>query len=176
MGFAPNRIVCFVRLRATRIAAAIEKSLYGELRRLTGHAEGDLWFALSPDGKKVVSGCWGRQPDYVARVWDVETGKELRRLEGHTNGIICVAWSPDGKRLMSGGYDRTVRLWDAETGKHLKTLEDVYKDWVHFVLFTSDAKKAIVAANEPTIRIWDLEAGKVERRSANIHTRCEGWR
>src|SRR4051812_45050469 len=48
-----------VRLRATAIAAALEKQLYGEVRRFTGHADGHVWFSLSPDGKKMVSGCWG---------------------------------------------------------------------------------------------------------------------
>src|SRR5947207_15883976 len=66
-----------VRLRAASIAAALEKELYGEVRRFTGHAEGFIWFALSPDGKRMISGCWGGQVDYVARVWEVGTGKEL---------------------------------------------------------------------------------------------------
>src|SRR4051794_9486172 len=47
-----------VRLRAVVVAAAIEKKLFGEVRRFSGHTDGVLAFAVSPDGKRVVSTAW----------------------------------------------------------------------------------------------------------------------
>src|SRR3954462_12743040 len=74
-----------VRLRAMVIVAAIEKNLYGEVRRFTGSGDGVIVFAISPDGKRVASGCWKNYTESVVRVWDVETGKELMQLKGHTS-------------------------------------------------------------------------------------------
>src|SRR5262249_54816723 len=71
-----------VRLRAGVLAAAMEKKLYGEVRKFVGHGEGMIAFALSPNKKKMVSGCWaGSKPDHAARIWDVQTGKELSQLK-----------------------------------------------------------------------------------------------
>jgi WD40 repeat protein len=66
--------------------------------------------ALSPDGKRIVTGCY---PDGVVRVWDIETGKELRKYEGHTGSVFDVAYFPDGKRIVSVSFDRTARIWRA---------------------------------------------------------------
>src|SRR5262249_11117671 len=46
-----------VRLRAMVIVAAIEKNLFGEVRKFTS-GDGVIVFAMSPDGKRMVSGCW----------------------------------------------------------------------------------------------------------------------
>ncbi len=87
-----------------------------ELRRFHGHLEAVHAVALSPDGKRALSGNYF---DNTAVVWDVETGKELQAFKGHTHGVLSVAFSPDGKRALSGSADGTFRLWDVETWKEL---------------------------------------------------------
>src|SRR5262245_3948178 len=57
-----------VRLRATVIAAAIEKKLYGEIRQFKGHAEGIMAFAVSPDGTRLASASWDKGSETAARV------------------------------------------------------------------------------------------------------------
>src|SRR5262249_44967467 len=88
-----------VRLRAVLVVAAIDKKTYREVRAYEGHTDGPIAFALSPDGKKMVSGCWGNLTEHVARIWDVKSGKELLQLKGHTSGVVCFAWSKDGKHV-----------------------------------------------------------------------------
>jgi WD40 repeat protein len=153
-----------VRLRAMLLASAIEKKVYGEVRTYMGHTDGPIAFALSPDGKRMVSGSWGDLSEHVARVWDVRTGKEQFKLEGHESGVVCMAWSSDGKRILTGSYDKTIRLWDAR-GKHLKTLSG-HAERVHAVLFTPDGKKAVSCADERVVFVWDLKSGKTEKRIA----------
>src|SRR5688500_581720 len=97
-----------VRLRAVLLAAAIEKTVYAEKRRFTGHTDGVHTFALSPDGKRMVSSAWAGFTDKAVRVWDVEAGKELFQLEGHVSLALAFAFSPDGKRILSGGFDHKV--------------------------------------------------------------------
>jgi WD40 repeat protein len=159
-----------VRLRAGVVAAAIEEKVYREVRRFTGSAEGVAAFALSPDGKKMASGCWGTGlTESVARVWDVRTGKQSLKLEGHASGIPCLAWSPDGERILTGGLDRSIRLWDAGNGKLLRTIEDTHRSFVHAVLFTPDGKKAVSCGLDTDMVVWDLGTGK-EHRRIRVHT------
>jgi WD40 repeat protein len=147
-----------VRLRATVVAAAIEKKLYGERVVMKGHTGGVLIVVVSPDGKRVVSGPAGGSTDTVARVWEVETGKELFQIKGHTGSVHGLAWSKDGKHILSGSADGTLRLWDAKTGKSLKTI--TVGQNVLFVALTPDGKKAVSCGSETTVRVWDLEQGK----------------
>jgi WD40 repeat protein len=157
-----------VRLHATVLAIELEKKLYGEVRRFTGSEEGVAAFALSPDGTKMVSGCWAAEKETVARVWDVRTGKELMQLKGHTSSVSCLDWSRDGKRILSGGVDKSIRLWDAADGKLLKTIDDAHTRWLHAVLFAPDGKTALSCGNDRSIVVWDLATGK-EKKRIDVH-------
>src|SRR5437660_4397835 len=55
------------------------------LRVFEGHTDGVIGAALSPDGKRVLS---GGGDDKTVRLWDADTGKELRKMTGHT-GAVC---------------------------------------------------------------------------------------
>ena len=57
-----------------------------ELRTLEGHSADVTGVAVTPDGKRAVSGSL----DHTLKVWDLETGRVLRTLEGHT--LAVKAW------------------------------------------------------------------------------------
>ena len=71
--------------------------------------------AISPDGRRVYTGCGGGLPvnDVVQqsdkynqiRVFDLPSGKELRVLEGHGNNVMSLGLSADGRWLVSGSHD-----------------------------------------------------------------------
>jgi WD40 repeat protein len=157
-----------VRLRATVLALAIEKKVYGEVRRFTGSKDGVVAFAISPDGKRMVSGCW-EVNERVARVWDMKTGKELFQLKGHTSAIACLDWSGDNKQILTGGVDRSIRLWDSSNGKMLKTIPNAHDLHLHAVLFTPDGKKAVSCGYDRSIVVWDLATEKVHKR-IDVHS------
>ena len=79
---------------------------------LLGHTDQVGCVAISPDGKRIVSG----SADRTVKVWDAETGQELLSLKGHAGLVSSVAISPDGKRIVSGSADKTVKVWDAANG------------------------------------------------------------
>src|SRR5207248_8399401 len=96
-----------VRLRAIVLAGNIDKGIYGEMRRLTGHTNTIRSVAFSRDGKKALTGSM----DKTMRLWDVETGKQLKKFEGHGSWVWTVAFHPDGKHALSAGsLDKTLRL------------------------------------------------------------------
>ena len=154
-----------IRQRAQRLAEAIARRCFGEVRRFQGSGNGVSSVAFSPDGRLAVSG--GGDPDGndpTIRLWNVKTGKQVRRLEGHAAKIWGVAFSPaDPKRILSCSEDKTVRLWNAQTGEELKRLQG-HDRGVLAALFSADGKRVLSCGWDKTVRLWDLESGKELKR------------
>src|SRR5262249_23049072 len=62
-----------------------------------------LSVALSPDGKRLVTGGGVLNQYGAVQVWAVVTGKELTKLAAPRNWVEALAFSPDGKLLASTG-------------------------------------------------------------------------
>lgn len=87
----------------------------GALLATTPPTSGSCGLTFSPDGRYFATANW----DWVARLWDAQTGEQLRMFKGHSNWVRSVAFSPDSRRLLTGSEDRTIRLWDVATGQEL---------------------------------------------------------
>jgi WD40 repeat protein len=85
---------------------------------LKGHASAVSAVAISPDGKRVVTGSYDR----TVRIWDIKTAQELISFRNH-NSWICldsIAFSADGRLLMTAGMDRVAKLWAAATAQEVE--------------------------------------------------------
>src|SRR5262249_7555487 len=88
-----------------------------EVRKFEGHNGEIHRVALSPDGRRALTGAG--KGDQKLRLFDVQTGEKLLELTGHTDarGPLCVAFRSDG-RAVSCGRD-AIRVWDLKEGKPL---------------------------------------------------------
>ena len=129
---------------------------------LAGHKEAILSVAISPDGRKAISG----SGDKSVRLWDLTTETPVKSCEGHTNWVLCVAWSPDGKMFASGGMDGAVCLWSAVDGSllgkmtgHLKWITSL--SWEPFHLDPSCSRLAS-SSKDGTVRVWNVKVKRCE--------------
>lgn len=67
------------------------------------------------EGKRLVSAT-GEEPPFLARVWDVSTGKQVATFEKHDNTILDVVTNRSGLMASTGGNRRQIYLWDAGSG------------------------------------------------------------
>ncbi|HYW44234.1 MAG TPA: NB-ARC domain-containing protein [Bryobacteraceae bacterium] len=128
------------------------------LQTLKGHAGRVRAVAVTPDGRRAVSGSF----DHTLKLWDLERGEAIRTLEGHADSVNAVAMTLDGKRAVSGSNDQTLKLWDLESGKAIRTLEG-HAGGVNAVAMTPDGRRAVSGSSDHTLKLWDLERGKAVR-------------
>ena len=111
--------------------------------------------ALSPDGKRVVSGGW----DKSVRLWDASTGESIRELLSNSDSSISdVQFSPDGRFIAAAGS--VVDVWDAETGKSIMTF-DKHKKYVFAIAFSPDGRWLASGSADLTAKIWNPSTGEV---------------
>jgi len=118
---------------------------------------GVLTMALSPDGKKIVSG----SRDGWVRFWNIDTGKLIIRWMAHIDIITSVCWSRDGGRVVTGSLDRTVRVWNVESRETILEIKIhlLSVNWRPAAIYSAD--ETMIATATHFIKIWDAKTGKL---------------
>jgi WD40 repeat protein len=75
-----------------------------------GHHPDGQFLALSPDGKRIVTGLGPRE---FVKLWDAQTGEEILTLGRLFGFVRCVAFSPDGNKIMAASQLGEIKIWDA---------------------------------------------------------------
>ena len=124
------------------------------LLELKGHAGSVRSVAVSPDGRRIVTG----SDDHHGV--DARTGAMLLELKGHAGSVRSVAVTPDGRRIVTGSVDRTARIWDINTGAELVQLKG-HTGTIWSVVVTADG----AATSSPVRQITRPELGLVSNRA-----------
>ncbi len=120
------------------------------VRKFTGHTGRGNGFAVSPDGKWLVS--WG--DDHTLCLWDVATGKLQFPPHYEANAPVPSVFSPDGKTILSF-YPSFLEVWKAEMpGTHTLLRSDP-KGGSHSGCFSPDGAQILWFASDRTIRLLD---------------------
>jgi WD40 repeat protein/serine/threonine protein kinase len=126
-------------------------------RYLQGHTGGVRSLAVSPDGRRLVSG----SADHTLIIWDVATDQPIGTpLTGHTGWVNSIAFSPDGKRIASASTDQTIRIWNAETGEAEGEPLIGHTGSVWSVAFSPDGQTLASGSDDITVILWDVATGK----------------
>jgi len=164
----PSAVVCLLLVPCLH---AEETATFIELGDPAG--ERVAFVAFSPDGKKIIT----TNTQYIAKIWDIETGKELQKFDdtinretenlttyyGHNVKLSAADFSPDGKRVATISWERFARVWDVESGKELHKLKG-HNSEVRSIAFSPDGKNIVTAARDGTARIWDADSGRELRK------------
>jgi WD40 repeat protein len=132
-----------------------------ELRRLR-HPGGEVTtFALSPDGKTLVTAT-SQAP--VIWVWNFSTGKERRQLTFEKPGTRAIAFSPDGKTLAAATGQKDIQLWEVATWRATRQLRG-HKGSITSLCFLPDGKTLISGGGTcRTMLWWEVATGREIRR------------
>jgi RNA polymerase sigma factor (sigma-70 family) len=136
-----------------------------ESRRIEVQGESISCFALSPDGKTIITGS-GESP--VLRQWDVSTGKGLRQIATGAKDTSVLAFSSNGKTLAAVTGQTDIRLWDVATWKETHQLKG-HTRWIGSVLFSPDGKTLVSGGGiTQTMRWWDVGTGREIKRLNDV--------
>ncbi len=141
-----------------------------EVQRFDGHTGVVYALAISPDGRRALSGSGchlltnEEAVTWEVCLWDIENGAEIQRLEGRGPAITSVAFSREGSRALVGEYEGTVRLLDVEQWSEISRFSAPKGLWS--VCFSPAGDQALTAGGDGTgvIRLWNLSDGKEAQR------------
>ena len=131
-----------------------------ELKVQLGHSGEIQGVAISPDGRRVLTG-----GNDGARLWDVATGREVRRFLDTTdvlNHVSAVAFSPDGDMALTASGFQAI-LWDIATGREVRRFRG-HTNYIESLAFSSDGSRLVTASMDDTARLWDVATGREIRR------------
>jgi cytochrome c len=123
------------------------------LAQLRGHGGPVRAVAVSPDGKRAVSGSF----DATAILWSLTSGTAERVLRFHDSAVNAVAFLKDG-RIATGGEDAGIAIWKPGAARPERVLKGHTAPIVGLAV-SPDGKTLASASWDRTARLWSLADG-----------------
>lgn len=126
---------------------------------LSGHQDIVSTLALSPDGRRLVSG----SNDGTVLVWDLGTANPyntVRTLRGHSGAVTVLMLASDGQRLVTGGTDDKAIVWNlADPDPSMTAIQLVGHQKglsVTSIALSTDGQILATGSRDTTIRVYNL--------------------
>jgi WD40 repeat protein/serine/threonine protein kinase len=136
-----------------RVYASPNPMTMGQRLVLRGHSKAGSAVALTPDGRRGLSG----SNDHTLRLWSLQNGTMLHTVDLGNSGASAVALAGDGTIGLAEAQ-KNLRLWNIETGRCLRTFEG-HTNYVVTCAMTPDGRIAISGGWDKTLRVWDVASG-----------------
>jgi WD40 repeat protein len=125
---------------------------------LHGHTASVNALAITPDGKRILSG------DASGRLywWDAWEATQTASSEWkHDKGdVYGFAYSPDGRRAVTAGWGGDLTMRDTGSGKTLWS-KPVHKSSANAVAFSPDGTLLVSGGNDGRLQLTDAATGEV---------------
>jgi WD40 repeat protein len=132
----------------------------------TPDGDTDLSVALSPDGRLLAVGGFGR----AVRLWDIRTRKLVRELDQGGNGAFTLEFSPDGRTLAVSGFEPVASLWDVATGTQIGP-QLTAGDRRTMIDLSPDGRQLLETHGNGQGAVWDVDPESWERRACDLANR-----
>ncbi len=156
---ADGRLV--VSAEAAGVVSVKEKATGKELGRVrfkeVEGEEGDglMAYALSPDGRVLVTADKVSDEEESIRLWDVRAGSVLHELEGAAGDESSFRFTADGALLNVSVNGETIRARDMTGGREVEWKLEAEPSWVEV---SPDGRFVLTAAGR-TGQVWDARTG-----------------
>lgn len=123
--------------------------------------------SFSCDSRQVVTVCnhCGGWRNFLARIWDAQSGREVMALRGHTDRLTAAFFSRDSSQVVTASVDRTAKIWDAHTGQNSITLKVPSAQGpggtVYYATFSPDGAQVLTAHQDNQSRLWKAHTGEL---------------
>jgi cytochrome c len=123
------------------------------LAQLRGHGGPVRAVAVSPDGKRAVSGSF----DATAILWSLSSGAAEKVLRFHDSAVNAAAFLKDG-RIATSGEDAAIAIWRPGAAKPAQVLKG-HTGPVVALAVSPDGTTLASASWDGTARLWSLVDG-----------------
>jgi WD40 repeat protein len=136
------------------VIACLDAVTGRELFTLSGHTDGAMSMAVSPDGRILASG----SADGCIELWDISKRRCIQSKTPEPSAMLFgVAFSPDGARLVTRASGGRVFVW--ETADCTPPLSIQLRGGLGAAYFTPDGRRILVM-DDNGLTVWDAHTGK----------------
>ncbi|MBC7776803.1 MAG: hypothetical protein H7246_15320, partial [Phycisphaerae bacterium] len=136
------------------------------IKSLTGHSTKITCVAVTPDGKRLISG----DKDSFLKIWNLDhlgNSDGIKKLDANSLEVTSLAIAPDGMRAITISFHFEVCLWDLKKCKPVSNTFEYDFTCNDRVSLSADGKRAVLRIVN-VLSVYDLQAGK-QLRSLMAH-------
>ncbi|KAI8062447.1 WD40-repeat-containing domain protein [Gongronella butleri] len=137
--------------------------------KMTKHEGSVLCVAVSPDGKRLLTG----SSDATCMIWNLDTWTLEGTLREHRHGVLGVCVMPNGQTFVSASRDHTLCVWrhaqNTPNGDNVQVLHRLegHTGPVNAVQVYDD-DHVVSASGDGTLKLWNIRTGACTKTFVDV--------